>query len=121
MDREPLLRLFSAGRGGAEHRQRPGAVSVMQTFWFLLSTIQVAFAAYVFAALVSWRGERLLPAPGKPFSPLPSIVAVILFALAVSAIVRVGDVEFSRYVGTGTMMLVALAVIVLLIWRGRSR
>lgn len=92
----------------------------MQTFWFLLSTLQVGFAAYAFAALVSWRGERLWPAPGRPLMPLPALLAVLVFAAAVVAMVRVGDVEFSRYVGTGALMLVALTVFVMLWWRGRS-
>lgn len=92
----------------------------METFWFVLSTLQVGFAAYAFAALVSWHGERLWPAPGRPLRPLPSVVAVAVFSAAVVAMVRVGDVEFSRYVGTGALMLVALTVFVMLLWRGRS-
>lgn len=91
----------------------------MQTFWFLLSALQVGFAAYAFAALVSWRGERLLPAPGRPLLPLPAVVAGLVFVAAVIAMLRVGDVEFSRYVGTGSLMLVALAVVTMLLWRGR--
>ena len=92
----------------------------MQTFWFLLSAVQVGFAAYAFAALVSWRGERLLPAPGRPLMPLPASVALLLFAVAVVTMLRVGDVEFSRYVGTGALMVVALTVLGMLLWRGRS-
>lgn len=61
----------------------------MQLLWLSLTTHQVAFAAYVFAALGSWRGQRLWPAPGTSLSPLPATSAVILFALAVTAITRV--------------------------------
>lgn len=95
-------------------------MSPLELFWFALSTVQVAFAAYAFAALVSWRGERLWPAPGRPLRVLPTIVAALLFTLAVIAMARVGDPDLSRYVGTGALMLVALAVFVMLLQRGRS-
>jgi hypothetical protein len=95
-------------------------VSALELFWFALSTVQVAFAAYAFAALVSWRGERLWPAPGRPLRALPAIAAGCLFALAVFTMLRVGDADLSRYVGTGALMLVAVTVFVMLLLRGRS-
>jgi len=95
-------------------------VTGLEGFWFALATVQVAFAAYAFAALVSWRGERLWPAPGWPLRARPLIGAGSLFTLAVVAMVRIGDADVSRYIGTGALMLVALAVFVMLISRGRS-
>jgi len=95
-------------------------VTGLEGFWFALATAQVAFAAYAFAALVSWRGERLWPTPGRPLSALPTIAAGGLFALAVVAMVLIGDADVSRYIGTGALMLVALTVFVMLVGRGRS-
>ena len=95
-------------------------MSALELFWFALSTVQVAFAAYAFAALVSWRGERLWPSPGRPLRVLPTIAAGLIFTLAVVVMARVGDADLSRYVGTGALMLVALAVFVMLLLRGRT-
>jgi hypothetical protein len=95
-------------------------VSTLEGFWFALSTVQVAFATYALAALVTWRGERLWPAPGRPLRAAPSIVAGGVFVVAVLVMARIGDADLSRYVGTGALMLAAIAVVVTVLVRGRS-
>jgi len=92
----------------------------MEVFWFALSAVQVGFASLALAALLSWRGERWWPARGRPLAPAAVVVAGVLFGLALVAMVRVGDVEFNRYVGTGAMMLVGLGLFVTMVRRGGS-
>lgn len=92
----------------------------MEVFWFALSAVQVGFATVALAALLSWRGERLWPARGRPFAPAAVILAGVLFVLAVAAMVSVGDVEFNRYVGTGSLLLVGLGLFVSMVRRGGS-
>jgi 4-hydroxybenzoate polyprenyltransferase len=92
----------------------------LEVFWFVLSATQVAFASLVLAALITWRGEHLWPARGRALAPWPTLLAAALFALAFAAMLRVDDVEFSRYLGTGALMLVGLVVAVTLARRGRA-
>jgi asparagine N-glycosylation enzyme membrane subunit Stt3 len=85
--------------------------------WFTVALVQVALAAYAFAAAVSWRGERLFPAPGHPLGRVPAAVAALGFVALAGLLMWVGDSEFSRYLGTGSMMVVAIGLIALLLRR----
>lgn len=78
-------------------------------FWLVFSSVQLAVAGYVLAAVVSWRGARFRPAPGHPFAPLPTVAIAGVVAAAVLALVTVGDVEFARWVGTAGLMVAAIA------------
>lgn len=92
----------------------------MDGFWLALGAVQVGFAAYVLAALLTWGGERLWPGVGAPLATAPSLLAAALFVVLLAAMVRVGDAEFSRYLGTGMLMLVATGVVVSALRRGRG-
>ena len=93
----------------------------MDVFWFGLGVLQVGFGALVLAALLTWRGEHLWPAPGRPLGALPALLALALFAIATTLMVRVWDAEFSRYLGTGSLMLAALAVLAVTFARARRQ
>jgi hypothetical protein len=84
-------------------------------FWLVFSAVQLAGAGYVLAAVVSWRGARFRPAPGHPFAPLPTALLAVAWVAAVAAMVAIGDVEFSRWAGTGGLMLAALASLFVLL------
>lgn len=92
----------------------------MDGFWLVLGALQVGFSSYVAAALCTWRGERLWPGVGAPLKTVPALAAVAVFVVLLVAMVRVGDAEFSRYVGSGTLMLVATGVFVAALRRGRG-
>lgn len=84
-------------------------------FWLVLSTVQLVVAGYVLAAVLSWRGARFRPAPGHPFAPLPTVLVAVAVGAVVFALVAVGDVEFARWVGTGGLMVAAIASMVVLL------
>jgi hypothetical protein len=83
--------------------------------WFAVALLQLALAGYAFAAAVSWRGARLWPAPGHPLGRVPAAVAALGFVALAALLLWVGDAEFSRYLGTGSMMVVAIGLIALLL------
>jgi hypothetical protein len=84
-------------------------------FWLVLSTVQLVVAGYVLAAVLSWRGARFRPAPGHPFAPVPTALVAVAVGAVVVALVAVGDVEFARWVGTGGLMIVAIASLFVLL------
>lgn len=84
-------------------------------FWLVFSAVQFAGAGYVLAAVLSWRGARFRPAPGHPFRVLPTALIAVACLAAVVAMVSVGDVEFSRWAGTGGLMLASLASLFVLL------
>jgi hypothetical protein len=84
-------------------------------FWLVLSTVQLVVAGYVLAAVLSWRGARFRPAPGHPFAPVPTALVAVAVGAVVIALVVVGDVEFARWVGTGGLMIVAIASLFVLL------
>ena len=93
-------------------------MSVLGWWWFLLSVVQLGAAAYAVAALLSWRGARLWPAPGRPLGTVSALVTGGLFVVAVVSLWQVRDVEFSRYVGTLSLMLASIALVAVLLARG---
>lgn len=84
-------------------------------FWLVFSAVQLAGAGYVLAAVVSWRGQRFRPAPGHPFAIVPTVAIAVVVVATVAAMVAVGDVEFSRWAGTGGLMLATLASLFVLL------
>jgi len=93
-------------------------VSDLGPFWMVLSALQLTGAAYVVAAVATWRGERLWRVPGPPLGWLATLLALAFVAAGVAAIVAVDDVEFSRFVGTGALMVAALLSVLRLLRRG---
>lgn len=91
----------------------------MDAFWLALGAVQVGFSAYVLAALLTWRGERLWPAAGAPLATGPALLAAALFVALLLTMVNVADAEFSRYLGSGSLMLVATGVFVSALRRSR--
>lgn len=83
-------------------------------FWLVFSGVQLVVAGYLLAAVVSWRGARFRPAPGHPFALVPSLAIGVAVLATVVALVAVGDVEFARWAGTGGLMIVAIASLVVL-------
>ena len=83
--------------------------------WFVVSTVQLAVAAYLLAAVLSWRGARFRPAPGHPFEVLPTALLAIGWIAVVAAMAAIGDGDFSRWVGTGGMMLAAFVLMYVLL------
>jgi hypothetical protein len=94
-------------------------VSGFAWFWFLLSLLQVGVAFYLLLAALHWRGARLWPTAAAPFGLLRWGAVAALIGLVGGLLWRVGDVEFTRWVGTGSLMLAAPLVIALLMWRVR--
>lgn len=86
--------------------------------WIGVAAVQLAAAAYLLAAVSSWRGARFRPAPGHPFRPLPTASIALGWAGVVVAIVAVGDGDFARWVGTGGLMVAAVVLLFVLM---RSR
>jgi hypothetical protein len=95
-------------------------VSGFAWFWFLLSLLQVGVAFYALLAALHWRGVRLWPTAAAPFGLLRWGSVAALMGLVGGLLWRVGDVEFTRWVGTGSLMLAALLVISVLMLRVRS-
>lgn len=86
-------------------------------FLFGLAFLQLLLAGYALAAALSWRGERLWPAPGWPMGRVPVAVAVLAVAAAAVLLLWVGDLELARYLGTGAVMLAGLLLLALLLRR----
>ena len=84
-------------------------------FWLVFSTVQLAAAGYVLAAVLSWRGARFRPARGHPFAVVPTAWVAGAVVFVVVALVAVGDVEFARWVGTGGLMVAAAASLFVLL------
>ena len=84
-------------------------------FWLVFSILQLAGAGYVLAAVLSWRGARFRPAPGHPFAVVPTALIAVAWLVAVVAMVAVGDVEFSRWAGTGGLMVATLGSLFVLL------
>jgi len=87
----------------------------LSTFWLVFSAVQLAAAGYVLAAVMSWRGARFRPAPGHPLRAVPTALVATAWLAAVAAMVAVGDVEFSRWAGTGGLMLATLVSLFVLV------
>ena len=88
---------------------------VLSAFWLVFSAVQLGGAGYVLAAVVSWRGARFRPAPDHPFALLPTALLAAVWVAVVAAMVAVGDVEFSRWAGTGGLMLATVASLFVLL------
>ncbi|MDF1521373.1 MAG: hypothetical protein P1P87_00960 [Trueperaceae bacterium] len=84
-------------------------------FWLVFSVLQLAGAGYVLAAVLSWRGARFRPSREHPFAVLPTALIALAWIAAVVAMVAVGDVEFSRWAGTGGLMLATLGSLFVLL------
>lgn len=93
-------------------------MSDLGPFWMGLSALQLTGAAYVVAVVTTWRGERLWRVPGPPLGWPATLWALAVVAAGVAAIVAVDDVEFSRFVGTGALMLAAVVAVGSLLRRG---
>ena len=83
--------------------------------WYALALVQLLVAGYAFAAAATWRGERLFPAPGRPLGRVPVALAAVGVGAAAWFLAWVRDSEFSRYVGTGAVMLAAIVLLALLL------
>ncbi|MFU8888733.1 MAG: hypothetical protein ACNA8N_09050 [Trueperaceae bacterium] len=83
--------------------------------WFAFAMVQLAVAGYALAAAATWRGERLFPAPGRPLGRVPAVAATIGVAAAAWFLAWVRDTEFSRYLGTGALMIAAIVLLALLL------
>jgi hypothetical protein len=83
--------------------------------WFVLAVVQLAVAGYALAAAATWRGERLFPAPGRPLGRVPVVAAATAVAAATWFLAWVRDSEFSRYLGTGALMIAAIVLLGLLL------
>jgi hypothetical protein len=83
--------------------------------WFVLAVVQLAVAGYALAAAATWRGERLFPAPGRPLGRVPVVAAAMVVAAATWFLAWVRDSEFSRYVGTGALMIAGIVLLALLL------
>jgi hypothetical protein len=92
-------------------------VSGFDWFWLLLASLQVGVAFYTLFAALRWRGARLWPSAEAPFGPLLWGLVVLLVGSVGGLLWRIADVEFTRWVGTGSLMVAALVVLALL--RGR--
>jgi hypothetical protein len=90
-------------------------VSASGWAWFALAVVQLAVAGYALAAAATWRGERLFPAPGQPLGRVPVVAAAMGVAGASWFLAWVRDSEFSRYVGTGALMIAAIVLLALLL------
>ena len=84
-------------------------------FWLVFSTVQLAAAGYLLAALLSWRGARFVPAPGHPFKVVPTALLGVVWLAVVAAMLAVGDGDLARWLGTGGLMLAALALLFVLL------
>ena len=83
--------------------------------WFAFALVQLAVAGYALAAAATWRGERLFPAPGRPLGRVPAVAATIGVGAAAGFLAWVQDTEFSRYLGTGALMIAAIVLLALLL------
>jgi len=83
--------------------------------WYAFALVQLAVAGYALAAAATWRGERLFPAPGRPLGRVPAVVATVGVAAAAWFLAWVRDTEFSRYLGTGAVMIAAIVLLALLL------
>lgn len=83
--------------------------------WFALAVVQLVVAGYALAAAATWRGERLFPAPGRPLGRFPFVAAAMGVGAATWFLAWVRDSEFSRYVGTGALMVAAIVLLALLL------
>jgi len=92
-------------------------VTASGVFLYGLALLQLLLAGYALAAALSWRGERLWPAPGRPLGRVPAAIAVLAVAVAAVLILWVGDLELARYLGTGAVMLAGLLLLALLLRR----
>lgn len=82
--------------------------------WLVFSAVQLAVASYLLAAVASWRGARFRPAPGHPIKVVPTALLAAAWVAVVAAMVAVGDGDFSRWVGTGGLMLAAFVLLFVL-------
>lgn len=84
-------------------------------FWLVFSAVQLAVAGYLLAAVLSWRGARFRPAPGHPFARVPTALLAVVWVAVVAGMVAVGDGDLARWLGTGGLMVAALALLVVLL------
>jgi predicted signal transduction protein with EAL and GGDEF domain len=92
-------------------------MSVLGPFWLFLSSLQLTGAAYVVAAVTTWRGERFWRAPGRPLGLVATGLGFVVVAAGIAAMLVVNDVEFARFVGSGALMLAAVSSVFLLLRR----
>ena len=93
-------------------------MSELAPVWTALSALQVAGAAYVVTAVVTWRGERIWRAPGRPLGLVATLLGTAVAAVGIAAMVAVNNVEFSRFVGTGALMIGAVLSVFVMLRRG---
>lgn len=86
-------------------------------FWLFFASAQLAVAGYALLATLRWRGARLWPTREAPLEAPLWLGLGLMVGLASWFLWRVGDVEFTRWVGTGSVMLVTLSVLTLLLRR----
>jgi hypothetical protein len=84
--------------------------------WFVWALLQVAVATYALQAVVRWRGERIAPAEGERWG-VALLLPLVAAAVAAFFIVRVDDVEFARYLGSGALAVAAVALLAALLRR----
>ena len=84
-------------------------------FFLVFSSLQLVVAGYLVVAVASWRGARFRPAPGHPFALVPTVAVALAVGATIAAMAALGDVEFSRWAGTGGLMLAALASVLVLL------
>jgi hypothetical protein len=109
---ERMRRPHAAASGGP---RRGRAVSASGWIWFAVAAAAARARRLRLAAAVSWRGERLFPAPGQPLGRVPVVVAALGVAGASWFLAWVRDSEFSRYLGTGALMIAAIVLLALLL------
>ncbi len=83
--------------------------------WLVFAAVQLAVAGYLLAAVGSWRGARFRPAPGHPIKVVPTALLGVAWVAVVAVMVAVGDGDFSRWVGTGGLMLAAFVLLFVLL------
>lgn len=86
-------------------------------FWFAFALLQMWVAAFVLASALRFRGERLWPSRAQPLGRGVQAFIAAGVALVAAPLWLVGDVEFARWMGTGSVMVAMLASMVVLLRR----
>ena len=89
--------------------------------WLVFSAVQLAVAGYLLAAVLSWHGARFRPEPGHPFAVVPAALLGMTWVAVVAAMMAVGDGDFTRWVGTGGLMLAAFVLLFVLLREHEQR
>ncbi len=93
-------------------------MSDLGPFWLILSSVQLIGATYLLAAAATWRGERFWRVPGRPLGLVPTVLGFLIAGAGVAAMIAINDVEFSRFLGSGALMVCAVPTVFLLLRRG---